>query len=266
MSDQNRGAYTPQSEAPLAFDARHSRGPGERPTPFALLASAGVLVILVIALAIFFFNGAKDSDPEAPAAIDAMKAAPPVADAKPASPTGLQIYAEGEPIPEAPAFTPPPEAPTVRPVTPAPAAVPAPAPAPVPAPARPAVQPAPRAPVQTPVQSQPQPAARPEPAPAPVARPVVEPAPARAATPPPPTSNAQVQIGAFSSTSTADDGWNEVASLLPGQMAGKTKRVEPVTTDGRTLYRAAVGGFTSRQEAMAFCEALKSRSRACFVR
>jgi cell division protein FtsN len=75
-----------------------------------------------------------------------------------------------------------------------------------------------------------------------------------------------VQIGAFSSSSLADDGWNEIARLMPGQMAGKTKRVEPVTADGKTLYRAAVGGFTSRQEAAAFCEALKARGRACLVR
>lgn len=259
MSDQNRGAYTPQSEAPLAFDARHSRGPGERPTPFALLASAGVLVILVIALAVFFLNGSKDPGPAAPAPIDAMKTAPSVADAKPATVTGLQVYADGEPLAEAPAFTPSPEAPTVRPATPsAPAVVQpsTPAPAPVVEPAAPATV-APRQ----------QPAPRAEPAPATVAaaRPA-EPAPVRNPTPPPPTSTAQVQIGAFSSSSLADDGWNKVAGLLPAQMAGKTKRVEPVTADGRTLYRAAVGGFTSRQEAAAFCEALKSRSQACLVR
>jgi hypothetical protein len=252
MSDQNRGAYTPQSEAPLAFDARNSRGPGERPTPFALLASAGVLVILVIALAVFFLNGSKDADPEAPAPIDTMKAAPPVADAKPAAPTGLQVYADGEPIPETPAFTPAPEAPTTRPATPAAAAAPA-----------PVVQPT----TPAPVTPRPQPAPRPEPAPAatPAARPA-EPAAARNPTPPPPTSTAQVQIGAYSSSALADDGWNEVARLMPGQMAGKTKRVEPTTADGKTLYRAAVGGFTSRQEAAAFCEALKSRSHACLVR
>lgn len=249
MSDQNRGAYTPQSEAPLAFDARQSRGPGERPTPFALLASAGVLVILVIALAVFFFNGSRDADPEAPAPIDTMKAAPPVADAKPAGPTGLQVYADGEPIPEAPAFTPAPEAPAVR--TETPAAAPTPAPAPVVQP----VAPTPAAPRQQPT---------PRPEPAPVARPA-EPAPARD-TVPPPTSTAQVQIGAFSSSALADAGWNEVAGLVPGQMAGKTKRVEPTTADGKTLYRASVGGFASRQDAVAFCDALKARGRACLVR
>ena len=121
MSDQNRGAYTPQSEAPLAFDARHSRGPGERPMPLTLLASAGVLVLLVIALAAFFFKGASTPQEEAPAPIEAMKAAPPVAEAKPAERTGLQVYADGEPLPEAPAFAPPPEAPATRP---APSAVP----------------------------------------------------------------------------------------------------------------------------------------------
>lgn len=260
MSDQNRGAYTPQSEAPLTFDARHSRGPGERPTPFALLASAGVLVILVIALAVFFFNGSREPDAAAPAPIDTMKSAPPIADAKPAERTGLQVYADGEPIPETPAFTAEPEAPAIRPAAPATVAKP-----PVVVAAKPA---APVAPVTTPVAPRPPvTAAAPPPTPPAATRPV-EVAPARPtiATPPPPTSNAQVQIGAFSSTSLADDGWNEVARLLPGQMAGKTKRVEPVSRDGSTLYRASVGGFASRQEAAAFCEALKSRSRACLVR
>ena len=93
-----------------------------------------------------------------------------------------------------------------------------------------------------------------------------EPAPARNPTTPAPTSTAQVQIGAFSSSALADDGWNDIARLIPGQMAGKTKRVEPTTADGKTLYRASVGGFTSRQEAVAFCDALKSRGRACLVR
>lgn len=254
MSDQNRGAYTPQSEAPLAFDARHSRGPGERPMPLTLLASAGVLVLLVIALAVFFLKGTSAPQEEAPAPIDAMKAAPPVADAKPAERTGLQVYADGEPLPEAPAFAAPPEAPATRP---APATVPSAAPVAAVPPARPIP-----APVQQPVV---QPVAPPRPAPAPVAAAPATPRPA-ATTTPPPTSTAQVQIGAFSSSGLADDGWNEIARLMPGQMAGKTKRVEPVTADGKTLYRAAVGGFTSRQEAAAFCEALKSRSRACLVR
>ena len=49
-------------------------------------------------------------------------------------------------------------------------------------------------------------------------------------------------------------------------MAGKTKRVEPTTADGKTLYRASVGGFASRQDAVAFCDALKARGHACLVR
>lgn len=253
MSDQNRGAYTPQSEAPLAFDARHSRGPGERPMPLTLLASAGVLVLLVIALAAFFIKGSNKPQDEAPAPIDAMKSAPPVADAKPAERTGLQVYADGEPLPEAPAFASPPEAPVARPVQSNPAPVAA-----VP-PARPAAAPPP---VQDPVV---QPAAPARPAPPPPAV-VTAPRPAPAAVIPPPTSTAQVQIGAYSSAALAEDGWSEAAALLPGQMAGKTKRVQAAPSGGSTLYRTFVGGFTSRQEAAAFCAALKARGGDCLVR
>ena len=52
MSDYDRGAYTPQSDAPLAFDARQSRGGGGGggPSPMTLIISGVVLLLLVIAL------------------------------------------------------------------------------------------------------------------------------------------------------------------------------------------------------------------------
>ena len=75
-----------------------------------------------------------------------------------------------------------------------------------------------------------------------------------------------MQIGAYSSAALAERGWNDVAAMFPGQMAGKTKRVEPVESNGATLHRAFIGGFSSREEAQAFCEALKGRGRQCLVR
>jgi hypothetical protein len=77
------------------------------------------------------------------------------------------------------------------------------------------------------------------------------------------TGSFVVQIGAFSSQSLADKGWSSAAGMAPG----KGKRVAQVTkSDGTTLYRAAITGFDSREEAQAVCAKLTAAGRACFVR
>jgi hypothetical protein len=74
-----------------------------------------------------------------------------------------------------------------------------------------------------------------------------------------------VQIGAFSSESLADAEWNKAAAVAPGAMAGKGKRVVPVTRDGDTLYRTSITGFASRDQALALCARLKAAGGVCFV-
>jgi cell division protein FtsN len=74
-----------------------------------------------------------------------------------------------------------------------------------------------------------------------------------------------VQIGAFSSQSLADKEWSKAAAVAPGAMAGRGKRVAPVTKDGVTLYRTAITGFDSRDQAVALCEKLKASGGTCFV-
>jgi hypothetical protein len=49
-------------------------------------------------------------------------------------------------------------------------------------------------------------------------------------------------------------------------MAGKGRRVEALSKDGKTLYRAYVTGFASRGSAQAFCDKLKAAGRSCFVK
>ena len=49
MTQQDRGAYTPQPDAPLAFDARAPRG-ARRPLPMALIGGVVVLLALVLLL------------------------------------------------------------------------------------------------------------------------------------------------------------------------------------------------------------------------
>jgi SPOR domain len=75
-----------------------------------------------------------------------------------------------------------------------------------------------------------------------------------------------VQIGAFSSPALADKEWSSAAGLASGTMAGKGKRVAQITKDGATLYRTAITGFDTREQAQAVCAKLAAAGRACFVR
>ena len=254
MSDQDRGAYTPQHDTPLSFDARYSRGSGERPVPMTLIVSGVVLLVLVIALFVFYRSGVRHmgQSPQVVGATVPETKAPPSAGAESSdAAAGMQIYkAEGTPPdemkPPVTTLAPPPEAPAPRP---APIAKVAP-----PAGLRPA---APEAS-----------------APAPVA---VAPKPVVKAVKPPQSIDAAVdqsagesgavaQIGAFSSQALAEKGWNDVAVLQPGKMAGKTKKVEMANRDGKTFYRAFVGGFASKADASAFCSTLTAAGKGCIVK
>jgi cytoskeletal protein RodZ len=290
MSDHERGAYTPPTDAPLSFDARQPVR-GSRPMPFTLIIS--VLVLLGVAAAIFVFyrSGVRQAG-QAPQAVGApvssMKTAPP-AEAQPQDPAaGLQIYKTegGKTAPGAisPQFTPGPEQPQVRPEAAAPKVVVTPM-----APAAPAPTLRPSISAQAPATAPQPPAAKVEapapkiekaPAPAPakpdakVAKPETKPetktkiaaAPAAKAPAAKVLGVAAVQIGAFSSQELADKGWNDAAAVAPGPAAGKGKSVEKVDVNGKTLFRTQVTGFGSRADATAFCDKLKAAGKACFVK
>ncbi|WP_091742784.1 SPOR domain-containing protein [Phenylobacterium immobile] len=264
MSDHDRGAYTPPTEAPLAFDPRQQpRGGGQ--IPWAMVLSLLVLGALAAAIFIFYQSGVRQQG-QAPQTVgapvgDIRSAAPPEAQT-PDPAEGLQIYRSepgqpGEAAPAQPNFVPPPEAPQARPTAPVamnalpPVAAAAPPPKtvvpPLPKPAPPkVVTPAPKV------------------ATAPVAAPK---AVAPATAPKPASAPATVQIGAFSSQSLADKGWSDAAAIAPGAAAGKGKRVERVEReDGSTLFRTSVTGFASREDAQAFCGQLKAAGKTCFVR
>lgn len=283
MSNPDRGAYTPPTDAPLSFDARQPVR-GARPAPMMLIVSALVLVVLVVAIVIFYRSGVHEAGGLPPAVgtpVGEMKGPAP-AEAQPIDPAaGLQIYqsAEGQTQPAAPNFTPAPEQPQNRaPTVPVVTAPPSP-PAQVAANTT-VVTPPPAAPAPKPVAAQPAGpvAAMPiTPANKPVLKPAVtaqaQPAPTapvKAAAVAAPTTSvagvAMVQIGAFSSQALADKGWNDAARIAPGTIAGKGKKVEPIQKDGATLYRTAVTGFASRADASAFCDKLKAAGKNCFVK
>lgn len=270
MSDHERGAYTPPTDAPLSFDARQPVR-GTRPIPFTLIISILVLLGLAAAIFVFYRSGVRQAG-QPPrmvgAPVTGMKAvAPP--EAQPQDPAaGLQIYhgEGGAASATPPKFTPPPEQPRTRPGPPTPTVVvtpPAPTPAPAPAPTlRPSIPSQPPASASVAKAPAPKVAA----VKTPVA-PVAKTAPETAAKPSAGTSSGSgVQIGAFSSQALADKGWSDAAAVAPGVSAGKGKSVEKIEKDGKTLFRTTVTGFSSRTDAAAFCDKLKAAGKACFVK
>jgi cell division protein FtsN len=260
MTDQPRGAYTPQQDVPLQFDPRSPAS--RRPMPMALIASGTLLVVLIAAVAMYYSRGVRgDNEPPRPVGepVAVLKSAPTAA-AQPTDPAdGLDVSAPQNVPGKAPVFSAAemgkPETVAVAPaksttsrtvatVTPAPE-TPAP-PIAQPAAAKPVV--AKTVPVQTAKTVAPKAAAP------------VKAETAAAA------SGVRVQIGAFSSAALADKGYSDVAALLSGSMSGKAKHVEPVDKDGTTLYRTTVTGFGDRASATAFCEALKAKGKICFVK
>ncbi|MFC3069587.1 SPOR domain-containing protein [Phenylobacterium soli] len=300
MSDHERGAYTPPTDAPLSFEARQPVR-GARPFPLTLVVSVLVLLGLAAAIFVFYRSGVRQAGgaPQVVGTPVAGMKAPPPAEAQPQDPAaGLEIYRSenGQPpqmVPAQPQFTPPPEQPQARaPVGPPVVLAPAqpgpqtaPQTAPQPAPPQPTAQAAAAAhPTAQPPALRP---AQPAPTPAPIpakpaaqipAKPVaVVPPPKPAAEKPKPVvaekapapaakGAAAVQIGAVSSPALADKTWNEAVAVAPGLAAGKGKGVEKVDRDGKVLYRTSVTGFASKEAAAAFCAKLKAAGKACFVK
>ncbi|MDB5495258.1 MAG: hypothetical protein JWP86_2595, partial [Phenylobacterium sp.] len=122
MSDHERGAYTPPTEGPLAFEPRQAVR-GARPFPLTLVVSVLVLLGLAAAICVFYRSGVRQAagPPQVVGTpVGGLKAAAP-ADAQPQdAAAGLEIYRSeaGQPpqmVPTQPHFTPPPEQPQARP-------------------------------------------------------------------------------------------------------------------------------------------------------
>ena len=249
-----RGAYTPPTgddDLPFNRNGFEPRRPAaRRPLPLTLIVSAAVLLILLVAVVLFYRSGVRSAW-EAPPVVGAPVGditAPAPVDAQPLDPeAGLDVYSGAADATAEPQFTPPPEQPQPRP---------APTTGEPLAPAAPAT----RAPAATaPVENTP----APSPAPA-------RPAPAEKAEPASPPAatggGAAVQIGAFSSRAIADREYAAVAAAFPQFASGRTKGVEQVTTSGgQTVYRTTFNGFT-REQAREFCAALQAAGRDCLVR
>ena len=266
MSDPERGAYSPQNDALLAFDARQSRsGGGGFPTTLAI--SLVILVVLIVAIVLFYRSGVRSSGP-GPAPVGTpvaqIKAPAPATGPSSDASAGLQIYkTDGvpAPTPAAPTFAPPPEQPKPRPTVAVTAGPPL---AEAGATSAKTVQGSSKDEIEALIEESEKPAkpkqAKPMVAAVAVA-PSAKPAAASAV-----VVGASAQIGAYSSEALAAKGWSDTAAAFGGDMSGKGKHFEPVSKDGKTLYRAAVTGFGSKTEAQAFCVKLKAAGHACLVK
>jgi len=278
MSEHERGAYAPPTDAPLAFDARQPVR-GARPAPLTLILSILVLAAVVAGLFLFYRSGARNAGgpPQTVGVPVGGLKAPPPAEAQPSDPAaGLQIYrseAGGSPADAAaaPKFAPPPETPAPRTGPPKVVVTPAPAPSvSPPAALRPALPAEPPTPKPVPVAAEPAKATPKAPAevsaanakPAPEKHVAEKAAPQKRAA----AGGAVVQIGAVSSTAIADKAWSDAVAAAPGLAAGKGKSVEKIEKGGAILYRTAVTGFASKADAQAFCAKLQAAGKSCFVR
>ena len=256
MSYQDRR----DAEPPLTLDDRRRAPRSGGPAPVTLIVS--LLLLAAVAGGVFFMyrSGARSSG-QAPQPLgaplgDVRAPAPPQAQTPDAA-AGLTISKDDPNAPTAaPTLAPPPEAPLPEaanaPATSAGAAVAPPPPPPSAAAKNPAEKgdaidrliaqaDKPKA-AQTPAKVQTQDTAG------------------------DPAASAVVQIGAFSSEALADKEWSKAAAVAPGAMAGKGKRVVAVNKDGATLYRTAITGFASRDQAQALCARLQAAGASCFVR
>ena len=104
MTDPDRGAYTPQTDAPLAFDARQGRGGGR--SPVVLVMSGFVLAVLVAGVAVLYHGGVRGkNEPPRPVGtpVGPMKTVAPPQPPAVDQTASLQVYKSGEAPAAAPA-------------------------------------------------------------------------------------------------------------------------------------------------------------------
>lgn len=256
VEDNERGTYTPPTEDHLNYDSRRT-APKRDQTPITLIASFIVLVVLLLAVVLFYNSGLNTrkvtdvGDPLTAYKDGSIEEAKPLSDEDLLDPSVSQeAHASGA----APVFANDTEAPQAREASSA-AAPGAPSSndnllPPATQPTQP-TQPAQPAPVAT-KPAEPVKVAEGKPEMKPVAAPV--------------SGGASVQIGAFSSQAIADREFAALASSYGLFLGGTRKVVEKVDRDGSTFYRTSFTGFASKEKAQQFCNALKSAGKTCFVK
>jgi hypothetical protein len=261
MSDTERRFERPASEPPLTIDNRR-RAQARGPAPVTLIVSVALLIVVVGAVFYMYRSGSRATN-GAPQPLGAplgdVRAPAPAQAQTPDPSAGLTISKDDAgAIAGPPTLAPPPEQPLPPAAAHAAKQFPIPGPPPPPPPESAMVDPdTPVLPtVKAPSGEQ---ADKGDAIDRLISKSEKRKAPAAA------DGSVVIQIGAFSSERLADRQWSMAAAVAPGAMAGKGKRVLPVTKDGATLYRTAITGFSSRDQALALCDKLKAAGGSCFV-
>ena len=250
------------AEPPLTLDDRRRAPRGGGPAPVTLIVS--LLLLVAVAGGVFFMyrsgvRGAGQAPQPLGAPLGDVRAPAPPQAQTPDAAAGLTISKDDPNAPAAsPTLAPPPEAPLPEPAPSTAASAPtasrsAPPPPPPPVKAAEKGDPIDRLITEASKTTKAAPATAKDAA--------ASPKEAAGA----PAAAVVVQIGAFSSEALADKEWSKAAAVAPGAMAGKGKRVVEVTKDGATLYRTAITGFASREQAQSLCERLQAAGGNCFV-
>lgn len=75
-----------------------------------------------------------------------------------------------------------------------------------------------------------------------------------------------VQIAALRTQEAADAAWANAVGANPGIYSGAEKRIQRADLGAKgVFYRLRVGAFVARDDASAFCDALKARGETCIV-
>jgi Flp pilus assembly protein TadD len=78
-------------------------------------------------------------------------------------------------------------------------------------------------------------------------------------------SNWVVQVGAYDNAAIAREKWQQMATIS-STIAAFPILTSTATVNGRAFYRLALSGFSSRSDAMALCQTIRSQRGQCFVR
>lgn len=284
MTDRDRGTYSPPTEDNLSYEAR--RPAGRDQAPITLIISGIFLVLLLLAVVMFYNSGLNNhgrTAPEVGDSVSDIKDAQ-VQDAKPLTDQDLntplgddQASAHFAPGTEAPlrdssasqAVTteaPPPAKPITGPLpsqSDNAAITGQGTPAASPAPLKPAVQTVTPAATGTAASSASKSPAAPKPADTAKTDATKKTTETAAA---PAKGGTVVQIGAFDSTETANKQYASVASSYGLFLSGTSKRIEKVDTPKGTFYRTSFAGFSTPDKARSFCSALKAAGHDCIVK
>lgn len=84
------------------------------------------------------------------------------------------------------------------------------------------------------------------------------------AAPKPSKQGVLLQLGAFSSTARANQGWDEISGKFRS-MAGLSPDIAPVTVGGRTMYRLRAAGVSGSARADQICTELKAAGQPCLI-